>query len=37
LVIASALKCECSVLFSEDMQHGQIIENTLEIVNPFLE
>ncbi|GBU23901.1 hypothetical protein R83H12_00520 [Fibrobacteria bacterium R8-3-H12] len=36
LVIASALECECSVLFSEDMQHGQIIENTLRIVNPFL-
>jgi len=37
LVIASALECECSVLFSEDMQHGQIIENTLKIINPFLE
>ena len=37
LVVASSLECECSVLFSEDMQHGQIIENTLKIVNPFLE
>jgi len=33
LIIASALECECSVLFSEDMQHGQIIESTLKIVN----
>jgi len=37
LVVASALECECSILFSEDMQHGQIIENCLKIVNPFLE
>jgi len=36
LIVASALECECSVLFSEDMQHGQIIENKLKIVNPFL-
>jgi len=37
LIVASALECECSILFSEDMQHGQIIENKLKIVNPFLE
>jgi predicted nucleic acid-binding protein len=36
LIIASALECNCSVLYSEDMQHGQIIENVLEIVNPFV-
>jgi len=36
LVVASALECECSILFSEDMQHNQMIENTLKIVNPFL-
>jgi len=36
LIVASALDCECSVLFSEDMQHGQIIESTLKIVNPFI-
>ncbi|MDR0516641.1 MAG: PIN domain-containing protein [Fibromonadaceae bacterium] len=35
LIIASALESNCKYLFSEDMQHGQIIENTLKIVNPF--
>jgi len=34
-VLASALYCGCTLLFSEDMQHGQIIENQLRIVNPF--
>jgi len=36
LVVASALECECSVLFSEDMRHGQIIESSLKIINPFV-
>ena len=35
LIIASALENDCSVLFTEDMQDGQIIENSLKIVNPF--
>ena len=35
LIIAAALENRCTVLFSEDMQHNQIIENTLKIVNPF--
>lgn len=37
LIIAAALKASYKVLYSEDMQHGQVIENTLTIVNPFLE
>ena len=36
LIIAAALEQECSILFSEDMQHNQVIENTLKIINPFL-
>ena len=36
LIIASALENDCSILYSEDMQHNQIIENKLKIVNPFL-
>lgn len=36
LIIAAALENNCSVLYSEDMQDGQIIENTLTIKNPFL-
>lgn len=37
LIVASALETGCGVLYTEDMQHGQIIENRLRIVNPFLE
>ena len=36
LIVAAALDAGCSTLFSEDMQHGQNIENRLTIVNPFL-
>ncbi|MBX6423467.1 PIN domain-containing protein [Thermosulfurimonas sp. F29] len=36
LIIASALENDCSVLYTEDMQHGQIIEGRLKIVNPFV-
>ena len=36
LVLSSALESNCSVLYSEDMQHKQIIENSLEIINPFI-
>lgn len=35
LIIAAALEGRCSKLYSEDMQHGQIIEG-LRIENPFL-
>jgi predicted nucleic acid-binding protein len=35
LIVAAALEAECSVLYSEDLQHGQKIEN-LRVENPFL-
>jgi len=35
-IIAAALDSNCSILYSEDMHHGQIIENKLTIINPFL-
>ena len=35
LIIAAALACNCLILYTEDMQNGQIIENCLTIVNPF--
>lgn len=35
LIVATALENNCSILFSEDMQHQQVIENVLTIVNPF--
>jgi len=36
LIVASALENGCGTLYTEDLQHGQIIENKLLIVNPFL-
>ena len=35
IIVAAALEADCDILYSEDMQNGQIIENTLKIVNPF--
>lgn len=35
LIVASALRQECAVLLSEDMQHGLSIDNRLTIINPF--
>ena len=35
LIIASALENDCTVLYTEDMQHGQVISNRLRIMNPF--
>ena len=35
LIVASALEANCSILYTEDMRDGQIIENRLKIVNPF--
>ena len=36
LIIASALENSCSILVSEDLQHGQVIEKSLTIINPFI-
>lgn len=35
LIIAAALENNCPILYSEDMQHGQEIEDRLKILNPF--
>lgn len=35
LMLASALEQGCTVIYSEDMQQGQVIENLLRIANPF--
>jgi predicted nucleic acid-binding protein len=35
IVVAAALEANCDILYSEDMQDGQVIENTLKIINPF--
>jgi predicted nucleic acid-binding protein len=35
LIIATALENKCTILYSEDMQHNQIIDGKLTIINPF--
>jgi predicted nucleic acid-binding protein len=35
LILASAVEMNCAVLYSEDMQHGQVIDGVTRIVNPF--
>ncbi|WP_228895289.1 PIN domain-containing protein [Pseudoduganella aquatica] len=35
LMVASALQAGCEIFYSEDMQHGQLIEGSLRIQNPF--
>lgn len=35
LIVASALSSNATVLYSEDMQDGLVIESRLRIVNPF--
>ena len=36
LILASALQAGASVLYTEDLQHNQLIGGSLRIVNPFL-
>jgi predicted nucleic acid-binding protein len=36
LVLASALQADADMLYTEDLQHNQLIRGTLRIVNPFL-
>jgi predicted nucleic acid-binding protein len=35
LILATALENDCDTLYSEDMQHNQLIEKQLRIINPF--
>jgi len=35
MILATALENGCNIVFSEDMQHNQMIENQLTIINPF--
>ena len=35
MIAASALQAECDTLWSEDMQHGMLLDGRLRIVNPF--
>ena len=35
LIIAAALESGCETIYTEDLQHGQVVEN-VKIINPFL-
>jgi len=35
LIAAAALEAECTTLYSEDFQDGQVIEDRLTVRNPF--
>ena len=35
LIVAAALRADCGVLWSEDMQDGVILDGRLRIANPF--
>lgn len=35
LIAAAALEADCTVLFSEDLQDGQVINGRITIQNPF--
>jgi len=35
LIVATALENNCTVVYSEDMQHKMLIDGSLKIINPF--
>jgi predicted nucleic acid-binding protein len=35
MIAASALHADCDTLWSEDMQHGLVLDDRLRILNPF--
>lgn len=35
LIVAAALESSCTMLYTEDLQDGQVIDETLAIKNPF--
>jgi len=37
MIVSSAVASGCTVLYSEDMQHGQEIDGQLGVINPFLD
>ena len=36
IIVASALEADCHIFYSEDLHHGLVIENRMEIINPFI-
>ena len=36
MIVAAAMQSGCDTLFSEDLQHGQVIDELVTVRNPFL-
>ena len=36
VIVAASLVEDCNILYSEDMQHGMLVDNRLKIINPFI-
>lgn len=36
LILAAALEAGCNTLYTEDMQHGLVVEGQLSVLNPLL-
>jgi predicted nucleic acid-binding protein len=36
VIVAASIEGNCSILYSEDMQHGIVVDKSLTIINPFL-
>ena len=36
LIVAAALLANCDTLYSEDLQHDQLFEQRLRVINPFV-
>jgi predicted nucleic acid-binding protein len=36
MIVGAALQAGCETLLSEDLQHGQVVDGKLGIVNPFV-
>jgi predicted nucleic acid-binding protein len=34
-IVAAALEAKCKILYTEDLQDGQVIDNTLTVINPM--
>lgn len=35
IILSAALAADCHILYSEDMQHGLLVNDQLKIINPF--
>jgi predicted nucleic acid-binding protein len=36
LIVATALEAGCDTLYTEDLQHGQVVDDRLTVTNPFI-